>query len=53
MYFRYNSEILQILMLYFQKIDLKGTDKLRHFEDTIVVASVDELIARMKKRLFA
>jgi len=41
------------VIAYSRKIDLKGTDKLRHFEYTIVIDSVDELIANMKKRLSA
>jgi hypothetical protein len=38
-------------MVYPRKIDLEGTDKLRTFEYTSVVESVDELIAAVKERL--
>lgn len=39
------------VMVYPRKIDLEGTDKLRTFEYTSVVESVDELIATVKERL--
>jgi flavoprotein len=39
------------VMVYPRKIDLEGTDKLRTFEYTSVVESVDELIAAVKERL--
>jgi flavoprotein len=39
------------VMVYPRKIDLEGTAKLRTFEYTSVVESVDELIATVKERL--
>jgi len=39
------------VMVYPRKIDLQGTDKLRDFEFTTVVESVDELIATVNERL--
>ncbi len=39
------------VMVYPRKIDLEGTDKIRTFEYTTVVESVDELIAAVKHRL--
>ena len=39
------------VMVYPRKIDLEGTAKLRTFEYTTVVDSVDELINTVKKRL--
>ena len=39
------------VMVYPRKIDLEGTDKLRTFEYTRVVESVDDLIAAVKERL--
>ncbi len=39
------------VMVYPRKIDLEGTDKLRSFEYTSVVESVDELIVAVKERL--
>lgn len=39
------------VMVYPRKIDLEATNKLRSFEYTTVVESVDELIARVKQRL--
>jgi len=39
------------VMVYPRKIDLQGTDKLRGFEYTTVVESVDELIAAVNGRL--
>jgi flavoprotein len=39
------------VMVYPRKIDLEGTAKLRTFEYTSVVESVDELIASVKERL--
>ncbi|MGZ5050602.1 MAG: flavoprotein [Methylobacter sp.] len=39
------------VMVYPRKIDLEATDKLRAFEYTTVVESVDELIDRVKQRL--
>ena len=39
------------VMVYPRKIDLEGTDKIRTFEYTTVVESVDELIAVVKQRL--
>ena len=39
------------VMVYPRKIDLEGTDKLRTFEYTRVVESVDELIVAVKERL--
>ncbi len=39
------------VMVYPRKIDLEGTDKIRTFEYTTVVESVDELIAVAKQRL--
>lgn len=39
------------VMVYPRKIDLEGTDKLRSFEYTDVVDSVDELIVKVKERL--
>jgi len=39
------------VMVYPRKIDLEGTDKLRSFEYTTVVESVDELTITVKERL--
>ncbi|MGZ5018757.1 MAG: flavoprotein, partial [Methylobacter sp.] len=39
------------VMVYPRKIDLEGTDKLRSFEYTTVVESVDDLIITVKERL--
>jgi len=39
------------MMVYPRKIDLEGTSKLRAFEYTTVVESVDELIVTVKERL--
>lgn len=39
------------VMVYPRKIDLEGTAKLRTFEYTSVVESVDELIVKVKERL--
>jgi len=39
------------VMVYPRKIDLEGTAKLRDFEYTTVVESVDELIITVKERL--
>jgi dihydromethanopterin reductase (acceptor) len=39
------------VMVYPRKIDLEGTDKIRTFEYTTVVESVDELIVAVKQRL--
>lgn len=39
------------VMVYPRKIDLEGTNKIRTFEYTTVVESVDELIAAVKHRL--
>ncbi len=39
------------VMVYPRKIDLEGTAKLRTFEYTTVVESVDELIVKVKERL--
>ncbi len=39
------------VMVYPRKIDLKGTDKIRQFEYTDVVESVDELITSVNQRL--
>lgn len=39
------------VMVYPRKIDLEGTAKLRTFEYTAVVESVDELISKVKERL--
>ena len=39
------------VMVYPRKIDLEGTAKLRTFEYTTVVESVDELIIKVKERL--
>jgi len=39
------------VMVYPRKIDLAGTDKIRMFEYTTVVESVDELIIKVKERL--
>lgn len=39
------------VMVYPRKIDLQGTDKIRSFEYTTVVDSVDELIMKVKERL--
>jgi flavoprotein len=39
------------VMVYPRKIDLAGTDKIRTFEYTTVVESVDELIVKVKERL--
>ena len=39
------------VMVYPRKIDLEGTAKLRFFEYTTVVDSVDELIIKVKERL--
>lgn len=39
------------VMVYPRKIDLEGTAKLRTFEYTTVVESVDELISKVKERL--
>ncbi len=41
------------VMVYPRKIDLEGTDKIRTFEYTTVVESVDELISEVKHRLAA
>lgn len=41
------------VMVYPRKIDLEGTEKLRHFEYTQVVESVDELINHVNIRLAA
>lgn len=41
------------VMVYPRKIDLEGTEKLRHFEYTQVVESVDELINHVQIRLAA
>jgi hypothetical protein len=39
------------VMVYPRKIDLEATDKIRHFEYTQVVDSVDELIVTVKDRI--
>jgi hypothetical protein len=39
------------VMVYPRKIDLAETDKIRTFEYTTVVESVDELILKVKERL--
>ena len=39
------------VMVYPRKIDLEGTDKLRSFEYTQVVESVDDLIIAVTNRL--
>jgi flavoprotein len=39
------------VMVYPRKIDLEGTAKLRSFEYTTVVESVDELISNVNERL--
>lgn len=39
------------VMVYPRKIDLEGTDKLRQFEYTTVVDSVESLIATVQARL--
>lgn len=39
------------VMVYPRKIDLEATEKIRHFEYTQVVDSVDELIVAIQKRL--
>jgi len=41
------------VMVYPRRIDLEGTEKLRAFEYTTVVESVDDLISKVKERLQA
>jgi dihydromethanopterin reductase (acceptor) len=40
-------------MVYPRKIDLEGTEKLRTFEYTTVVDTVEDLIVKVKERLKA